>query len=349
MKRHGIALIVTGVLTCILPSAGNSQTVQESDSINPPGDAAEPKELPVQRIPHPGSAAEAYFSPDGTSLICNARLEGDGTYYVYTMKLDGTNVRRINDRGKDACSYFFPDGQRIIWTSTRDCLDMPEGDYSEPSDYPQGAEIYASALDGSNVERLTKNHVYDAEVSVSPDGKWVLFTRQIDGNLDLWRMKPDGTDAVRLTNTPEWQEGGAFYMPDSNTIIFRAWRSEDGDQSPKPMAVFTISNDGSERRRITHEPGTNWAPYPAPDGEHFVFVKMLPPHNFELFLMSLDTGAQRRLTYSDAFDGYPVISPDGRTLLFSSSRDVAPGERALHLFRMDISSLRLGPAVPAAH
>ena len=53
-----------------------------------------------------------------------------------------------------------------------------------------------------------------------------------------------------------------------------------------------------------------------------------------------------RLTYNDAFDRYPAISPDGRSLLFSSTRDAKPGERAVTLYLMDISSLGLsGSAV----
>jgi hypothetical protein len=35
------------------------------------------------------------------------------------MPCPGEACRQINDRGDDACSFFFPDGKRIIWTSTR--------------------------------------------------------------------------------------------------------------------------------------------------------------------------------------------------------------------------------------
>jgi len=106
------------------------------------------------------------------------------------------------------------------------------------------------------------------------------------------------------------------------------------------MTIFTIKHDGTDLTQITFEDDkTNWAPHPGPDGKHFVFVKVLPPHNFEVYLMNIETSVQTRLTYSDAFDGFPVISPDGKSVLFSSSRDAAPGERKLSLFIMDISSL----------
>jgi Tol biopolymer transport system component len=171
----------------------------------------------------------------------------------------------------------------------------------------------------------------------------VLFGRQTNGKMDLWRMRPDGTEEFQITCFEGWEPGGAFYLPDNRTIIFRAWKSVDqGKPGGLPMSIFTVRDDGTQLRRIAHDEGTNWAPYPAPDGHHFAFAKMLPPRNFEIYLGDLNSPAQIRLTHNDAFDGYPVISPDGRSLLFASSRDAKPGERALTLYMMDISSLNLG-------
>jgi Tol biopolymer transport system component len=331
---------------CSPPPAAEAPNSEESAAQAAPQEAqseAAGSELPVERIPHQGMAAEAYFSADGTRLIFNGKASDEVEYHVHTMKLDGTEWRRINDVGSDACSFFFPEGDRLIWTSTRDRLDLPAGNYSDPDDYPQGAELYTSALDGSDVNRITQNDVYDAEVSLSPDGQWILFTRQIDGLLDLWRMRPDGSAEEQITHTPDWQEGGSFYLPDSETILYRAWRTEDQPQSPKPMTIFTIRHDGTDLRQVTDDEGTNWAPHPAPDGIHFAFVKFLPPHNFEIYLGNLETGEQRRMTFDEAFDGFPAISPDGNALLFSSSRDAAPGERSIALYSMDISSLGAGP------
>jgi Tol biopolymer transport system component len=339
----GLTLGLGLVLAAGCGAPAEQAPAESTGDAKAPEQTAEPSELPVARIPHPGEAAEAYFSPDGQSLIGNAKLEGDDSHQVYTMKLDGTEVRRINAEGEDACSYYFPDGQRLIWTSTKDHPELSEGaNYSDPNNYPQGAELYVSALDGSDVERLTNNEYYDAEVSISPDGQWILFSRQIDGQVDLWRMRSDGTGEEQITHTPEEQEGGSFFLPDSETILYRSWLIEDQGQRGMPMTIYTIKGDGTEKTQITHEHGTNWAPYPAPDGKHFAFVKMLPPHNFEVFLMNIETGEQRRMTYNDAFDGFPSISPDGKTLAFSSSRDAAPGERKLYLHTMDVSSLNLG-------
>ena len=303
-------------------------------------------ELPVRIIPNLGEGAEFYFSPDSKSLIGNAKREGDTTHHVYTTTLDGTKIVKINDKGEDACSFYFPDGKHLLWTSTRDNLDLPMGGWSDPKNYPKGSELYMSDLEGKNVKRLTDNKTYDAEAAVSPDGKWILFGHDIDGKMDLWVMKSDGTDPKQITFTDEWQEGGAQFMPDSNTILTRAWKREDQAQRMMPMQIFTVKRDGSDRKQITSEAGTNWAPFPAPDGKHFAFVKILtdtPRPNWEIFMMDMETGKQTRLTYNPGFDGFPSISPDGKLLAFSSGREARPGERKLYEYVMDISSLGVGP------
>lgn len=301
-------------------------------------------ELPVKRIPHPGEGAEFYFAPNGQQLIGNAKLDGDETHQVYIMGLDGS-MSRVNDRGEDACSHFMADGQRIVWTSTRDHAELPKGNFSDPNDYPKGAELYSSNLDGSDIVRLTNNEYYDAEVAVSHDGKWLLWARMIDGKQDLWRMPADRSGPEeQITFTDNEQEGGAFFLPDSETILYRSWNVSDQGQRGMPMTIYTIDINGQNKRQVTHDPGTNWAPYPAPDGEHFAYVKVLPPHNFEVFLGSIKTGESQRLTFSESFDGFPSISADGKTMTFSSGRMAEPGKRELHQYTMDISSLELGPA-----
>ena len=154
--------------------------------IGMPGQAAEPvfkradsRELPSYVIPNIPVAAEAYWAPDSRHLIAqthdadaipSGRTGGEGNLtYIFTD--DGEEIWRVNDHGQDACSYFFPDQKRVVWTSTRDHMDMLVGDWADPDNYPQGGELYSSDLDGSNVKRLTTNDVYEAEVSVSPDGE----------------------------------------------------------------------------------------------------------------------------------------------------------------------------------
>ena len=331
--------IVLGLVAAVV--AGCSQGTTEKEEVANITEEVTITELPITQVPNVNNGAEAYFSPDSKSLIFNGKIGEDTTHQVYTINIDGTGLMNINPVGDDACSHYTPDGEHLIWTSTKDNLHMHRGNYSEPEDYPQGAELYMSDLDGGNVVRLTNNEQYDAEIGISPDGTTILFSRQTEGMVDLWTMNPDGTDQKQITFTPDWQEGGAFIMADNKTILYRAWKkSEEGNES-KDMHLFTVDVDGENMKQLTHKSGTHWAPFPAPDGEHFAYVTVFPPHNYEIMLKNLKTGEEHRLTSNPAFDGFPAISPDGKSLSFSSSRNNEKGNRALKLFVMDISSLNI--------
>ncbi|CAG0939734.1 hypothetical protein GPROT2_00709 [Gammaproteobacteria bacterium] len=350
------------LLLAVLAACSPAPSPQQSADTGPaasPAAAATPVpgvELPVRKMPNLPPGGEAYYAADSLHLIANmddpqaqrAEGSGGGGSLTYVFTDDGSVVRRINDHGQDACSYFFPDMKQIVWTSTRDNMDMPFGNWFDDADYPRGAELYLSDPEGGNVRRLTHNQWYDAEVSVSPDGKWIVFGRQTDGRMDLWRMRADGSGEQQITRTDDWQEGAPFYMPDNETIMFRAWqrsvKNELRKQQPQgqrrwitPMTVFTIRQDGTGLTQRTFDRDMNWAPYPAPDGRHYVFVRVVDGNNWEVFLGDLAGDAPRRLTYSPGFDGLPSLSPDGRKMVFA--RQAA----GFSVYVMDVSSLGLGP------
>lgn len=346
-----LAVLCTATLNLAVAADGSISAAK------PAGTAPEiftegPEKLPVWKIPNIPEAAEAYYASDNLHVIAQvqdpkalrAKEGAAGGALTWTFTDRGEDLKRINDKGQDACSYFFPDMTRIVWTSIRDNLDKPLGNWSDPRDYPQGAELYLSDPDGGNVRRLTNNDVYDAEISVSPDGKWIVFGRQQDGNMDLWRMRADGTGEQRITRTADWDEGRPMYLPDSETVMFRAWKYEDyGRIRPTPMTVFTIRHDGTGlKARTAPDTGMNWSSYPAPDGRHFVAVNVIENNNWEIFLFDMEGGPKVRLTHNEGFDGFPSISPDGKKMLFTRSM----GNRFmadLYTHVMDISSLNVGP------
>ncbi len=330
---------LVGAVMCLAPFAAGAEA-----------EPGAPAELPSYMVPIEQDAAEAYWSPDSRYLIAQTKdpdavpsPRGGYGNLTWIFSEDGKQSWRVNDRGQDGCSFFHPDGKRVVFTSTRDHLDMPVGNWSDSDDYPQGAELYLADLDGSNRRRLTNNEYYEAEVSISPDGEWITFGRQIDGNMDIWLMRVDGTGERRVTRSKDWQEGAPFFLPDNERIIFRAWRrSEYKKIRPTPMTIFTIRRNGTDWRRHTFDRGMNWHPVPAPDGRHYVYVKALSETNWEIYLGDLAGGEHRRLTHYDKLDILAHVSPDGKKMNWGR----ATGERfmsGIRTFVMDVSSLDIGP------
>ncbi len=311
-----------------------------------------PGEPPSWRIPNIGEAAESYYGPDSEHLIAQVQSplavkspRGMSGFLTKTFTDSGTDVVLINNKGWDACSYYFPDGKTLVWTSIKDNLDMPIGNWSDWRNYPQGSELYTSDRQGGNVVRLTNNKYYEAEVTVSPDGKWIVFGRMINKNMDLWVMKSDGTGEKQITFTEDDQEGAPYFLSDSETIIFRAWKASEYGQSPTPMTIYTVKRDGSglKPRTFTHD--MNWAPYPTPDDQHFLFVRAETARNWEVYLGYMDGKTPpKRITFDEGFDGFPAISPDGRKMVWTSNRGSGAGfMQGLQLHVMDVTALNLGP------
>jgi dipeptidyl aminopeptidase/acylaminoacyl peptidase len=258
-SRQPDRLMATSILTTIMAGTMAAAVAHGSE------------ELPSYKVPNLAENGEAYYAPDGVHLIAQVKdPDGQdpgpgkvGGALTYTLRTRRGHPR-INAPRPDACSWFYPDGKRLLWTSTRDHLDdMPAGNWSDDADYPQGAELYSSDLDGKNVRRLTNNRWYDAEATVSPDGKWIVFGRQIDGNADLWRMKADGAEQTQLTFTSDWQEGGACFLPDSETVIFRAWKNgeklrieaqdrKNGTRTQTPRHLLDEDRRSRPRRAAPH-------------------------------------------------------------------------------------------------
>jgi Tol biopolymer transport system component len=301
----------------------------------------------IRQLTFGGNNAEAYFSPDGQRLIFQRQERVDaGCDQEYTMKVDGSDVRRVsNGEGRTTCGYWYDGGRRILYSSTfehgPEC--PPPADRSHGYVWPlNNLEIYTARPDGSDLVRLTRNDVYDAEATVSPDGRRIVFTSTRDGDIELYTMNLDGSDVRRVTRRVGY-DGGAFFSPDGKLLVWRAAYPETAADSadyqgllarnlvrPTRLELWVANADGSEPRQVTHLGAASFAPYFHPDGRRIIFATNYPDarsRNFDLYLVNLDGSGLERVTTSPEFDAFPMFSPDGRRLVFASNRHAAqPGE-----------------------
>lgn len=294
----------------------------------------------IRQLTFGGNNAEAYFSASGTQLIFQRQDSVEaGCDQQYIINTDGSGLHRVsNGKGRTTCGYFYSGDRRILYSSTFAYSPAcpPPVDRSRGYVWPLNhLEIYSANADGSGLRPLTSNGAYNAESTVSPDGKRIVFTSTKDGDLDLYTMNVDGSDVRRLTRRIGY-DGGAFFSPDGKHIVWRAWYPETAADSaqylsllaerlvkPARMELWIADADGGNPRQVTRLGGANFAPYFTPDGRRIIFgsnYRNPRSRNFDLYLVNLDGSGLEQVTTDPEFDGFPMFSPDGRKLVWASNR-----------------------------
>ena len=163
----------------------------------------------------------------------------------------------------------------------------------------------------------------------------MVFTSTRHGDLDLYTCALDGSDVKQVTHELGY-DGGAFFSPDGEQLIWRASRPQTQEEvdkytsllsqgmvEPTSMELFVANADGSNARQITHLGGANWAPFFHPDGERVLFSSNHKSGRFpfNIFMINLDGSGLEQVTFDEAFDSFPMFSPDGTQLAFSSNRN----------------------------
>ena len=308
--------------------------------------------------------AEAYFSFTGNKLIFQstnnwmkdtyaATLKPDdiplGCYQMYVMDLESESVRLVSTgSGATTCGYFFPGDRRVLYSSTHlhgpNCPPKPkrEGAYRWALD---DYDLFAARIDGQEMQRLTNTPGYDAEATVSPDGKTIIWTSVRDGDLDIYAMDLDGSHHRRLTDDVGY-DGGAFFSPDSKRIVYRASHPSDQTEiahykellgqrlvEPGQLELFIMNADGSGKRQVTSNGASNFSPFFHPDGKRIVFSSNVETRgeggrpSFHLYLVGEDGVGLERLTFEGEFNSFPMFSPDGKRVVWVSDRNAKqPGE-----------------------
>ena len=292
----------------------------------------------IKMLTTDGENAEAYFSFDGKKLVYQATFDSMECDQIFTINIDGTDRQLVSTgKGRTTCSYFYPDGEKIVYASTH----LSDKKCPPPPDRSKGYvwKLYESfdifLRDGDKLKQLTNTPGYDAEATVSPQGNKIVFTSLRNGDPEIYTMNLDGSEQTRLTFETGY-DGGPFFSPDGSKIVFRASRPQTEDQMkdyndlvengyvrPTALEIFVMDADGKNMKQITNLGKASFAPFFHPGGKKIIFSSNYNgdnPRDFNLFMINIDGTGLERITFNPSFDGFPMFSPDGKYFVFGSNR-----------------------------
>jgi len=88
---------------------------------------------------------------------------------------------------------------------------------------PSGSQLWIAGADGSDARRLMgeQSNPFDYHASWSPDGDWIVFTRErrADGQTDLYRIRPNGSNFETLVSTSSFEDSGSL-SPDGLRLAY---------------------------------------------------------------------------------------------------------------------------------
>ena len=203
------------------------------------------------------SPALGAFPGENGKIVFDSFRDGGETPDIWTMNPNGRNDVNLtaNSEAFDGRASWRADGRKIAFMSDRETPSNPT-----PPGFPgPDFEIFVMNADGSNPTQITFNELDDEVPAWSPDGKSIVFQRDVDPvrgqvDYDILTMKANGTRERNLTNSPGVEDFDPDWSPDGHSIAFTSERDGDGE-------IYTMKPDGSRVRQLTfnHAPSRSTA------------------------------------------------------------------------------------------
>lgn len=192
---------------------------------------------------------------------------------------------------------------------------------------PVHSQLFIASGNGTGERPLLPVTGLDYSPSISPDGKWVVFTSERDGSADIYRVHLDGSGLERLTDDPAYDDQGVL-SPDGKTLAFVSSRGTGRAH------IWLLDLASRRARLLTPSSGSDFRPAWSPDGKWIAFSSDRDsnaghlPGRWELlqslsvYVIRPDGSDLRRVTRGRGVAGSPRWSPDGKRIYYYETTEL---------------------------
>ena len=221
--------------------------------------------------------------------------------------------------------------------------------YEDTVVFCYGGDLWKAPATGGIAVRLTAHPGLELFPKFSPDGKWIAFTGQYDGDEQVYVIPAEGGIPRQLTYypargplAPRWGYDNQVYgwTPDGEKVLFRSLRDANGGSVE--TALYTVSVEGGLPVKLPMP--TSGAGDFSSDGKQIVYSPLFRDFRTwkryeggwaqDLYIFNLYTSEARKIAASRRTERDPMWI--GNTIYFSSDRD---GTLNLYAYKVDLDEI----------